>query len=137
MTISVFPIYHKQSALMRSRLQQGRIARRSGSPSPYAPPYIAEQDELSFDQNTIALRITPIYPAHLQHRDQLPRLSFSAQLLELGLKHNVDGLIQKAHEQLGYAGAEQSSPQHKATHNYERAQDNFARNHLNLVERNF
>jgi hypothetical protein len=88
-------------------------------------------------EDAIGIRVTPIYRNRTSSRDTLPGLSFSAQLLELGLKHNVEGLIQKAHDQLSYQGAPPLSAQSVATHNYERAQDNFARDSLHMVERNY
>ena len=88
-------------------------------------------------QGAVGLEITPIYRVDNRQSDRLPGLSFSAQLLELGLKHNVEGLIQKAQEQLSYQGASPHSAQKNAAHHYERAQDNFARDTLHMVERQY
>ncbi len=107
----------RQTALMRQRIAHVNVGN------------IAE--------GAVGLQITPIYPASYGLGDSLPHPSFSAQLLELGLKHNVDGLIQKASEQLSYDGAYQPSAQHSATRQYERVQDNFAAGDIHIIERNF
>lgn len=51
--------------------------------------------------------------------------SFAAQLLELGLKHNVEGLINKASGQMELQANAPSPYDH-----YQAAQDNFADTHL-------
>ncbi|MBY0429151.1 MAG: hypothetical protein K2Q32_08025 [Alphaproteobacteria bacterium] len=128
MAISVFPTY--QTRLMRERIP-GKLVRLSGTNSPYAV-------ELQHDAATpIGVQITPIFRSDNPASERLPGPSFSAQLLELGLKHNVDGLIQKANEQLTYQGAEPHSAQKNAARHYERAQDNFARDSLHMVERQY
>lgn len=50
--------------------------------------------------------------------------SFAAQLLELGLKHNVEGLVNKASAAVEAQG--QALGQSHPTANYELAQNNFA-----------
>lgn len=125
MAISVFPSH--QTRLMRDRLS-GKLIRLSQNASPY------KEDA---GNNLAGVEITPVYV--LEHRPQgrLPGLSFSAQLLQLGLKHNVDGLIKKANEQLTFQGSEPHSAQKNAARHYERAQDNFARDSLHMVERQY
>ncbi len=88
-------------------------------------------------EGAVGLQITPIYPASNQLGDGLPHSSFSAQLLELGLKHNVEGLIQKASKQLSYEGALPSSAQRVAARQYERVQDNFASGDVHMIARTY
>lgn len=107
----------RQTALMRQRVAHVNVAN------------IAE--------GAVGLQITPIYPASYGLGDGLPHPSMSAQLLELGLKHNVEGLVQKASAQLSYDGAYAPSAQHSATRQYERVQDNFASGDIHIIERNF
>jgi hypothetical protein len=52
--------------------------------------------------------------------------SFSAQLLELGLQHQVEGLINKASDQLAAQQGVRETPYDR----YEAAQQNFADPHL-------
>jgi hypothetical protein len=52
--------------------------------------------------------------------------SFSAQLLELGLRHNVEGLINKAEAHMTASGSPAPTPHER----YQRAQNNFADTHL-------
>ena len=112
-----------------------RITRLSRSHSPYV---VQQTDEFSaIEGDVVGLQITPIYRTGFHGQNVLPGMSFSAQLLELGLKHNVEGLVQKAHEQLSYDSTSVLSAQHKATQHYEQAQDNFSRDSLHMVERSY
>jgi hypothetical protein len=133
MAITVFPPTQSQRQLqrMRDRLS-GRMARLSTAASPYT-----QQVGENVLDGAIGVEITPIYRAEHHPSDRLPGLSFSAQLLELGLKHNVEGLIQKAQHQLSYDGAQARSPQQRAAKQYEQAQDYFARDTLHMVERQY
>lgn len=129
MAISVFPTI--QTRQMRDRVQ-GKFVRLSQNNLP-------TQDDAGqhVKNNLVGVEIRPVYYLNDQLSSRLPAPSFSAQLLELGLKHNVDGLIQKAHEQLSYQGAKPHSAQKNAARHYERAQDNFARDSLHMVERQY
>lgn len=75
-------------------------------------------------------RIVTIVPAQrmeeTQSRNSWTQRNFSAQLLELGLKHNVEGLVRKAGQ--GFAAA---TPQ-GAHMSYEQAQANFAEEGIGL-----
>jgi hypothetical protein len=52
--------------------------------------------------------------------------SFSAQLLELGLRHNVEGLVKKAQDQMEDIAQVGPSPMQRAHAHYENAQNNFS-----------
>jgi hypothetical protein len=105
-----------------------RLVRVSGTSSPY-------QGNEDIFHGATGLQITPIVYAKHSSQDRLPGPNFSAQLLTLGLNHGVDGLVQKAHDQLDYQGAEPHSAQKKASRHYEHAQDYFIRDRLHMVER--
>ncbi|MDX1921949.1 MAG: hypothetical protein SFW65_02325 [Alphaproteobacteria bacterium] len=124
MSISVFPLSSKPILTRQSARQNELMRQRVAHVGPFA-------------DGAVGLEITPIYPASSRLGDGLPHPSFSAQLLELGLKHQVEGLIQKANEQLSYHGALPSSAQSVAARHYERAQDNFAAGEVHMIERNF
>ncbi len=134
MALSLSPITQTptQTPTQTQRMRARLPVRLSGA----ASPYVAETNAGVLD-GAIGLQITPIYSVEQPQHKRLPAPSFSAQLLELGLKHNVEGLIQKAAEQLSYHGAEPHSLQKNAARNYERAQDNFARDTLHMVERQY
>lgn len=129
MALTVFPTIHP-------RQTNGRLPERLVRVSRAASPYTIEPNDGTGTQQ-LGLYIAPAHLTDGRDAGRLPSLSFSAQLLELGLKHNVDGLIQKAHEQLSYQGASPRSPQQTAAYSYERAQDNFARDSLHMVERSY
>ncbi len=133
MAITVFPTTHsRDTARQTNGRPPERLVRLSRSPSPY---HIQSRDDAGHDP--LGLYIAPVYQSDASYGLRMPGPSFSAQLLELGLKHNVDGLIQKAHEQLSYQGAQARSPQQSAAASYERAQDNFARDSLHMIERSY
>lgn len=98
------------------------MRRVSGASSPYE----AAQDDVQNTPTVSSTRIVGIArvqpkPAQGFAQGFTPR-SFSAQLLELGLRHNVDGLVRKAERLHAEQGAISTST---AQAQYERAQNNF------------
>ena len=99
-----------------------RLRRVSAS----APAYPAREDFSSLDEDRVreAKIVTPVFPAQ-GHVVRMER-SFSAQLLELGLRHNMDALVNKAQ---GYAEGSGQAVRTPAQQ-YEHAQNSFATPHL-------
>jgi hypothetical protein len=65
--------------------------------------------------------------AHLSRprRDGMPGRHFAAQLLELGLRYKVEGLVRKAEDALVFEPVSRVNAQGSAVAHYERAQNSF------------
>lgn len=79
--------------------------------------------------------VIPVYEPE-RSRNPMPGVSFSAQLLELGLKYNVEGLVKKAQAQLGRSSSTVWK-NHLGIQHYERAQENFSDDTTHMVERHY
>jgi hypothetical protein len=122
--MSILPLNTILQSRSQSISQSARLRRVSGAASPYQ--LLAER-RLADD-----FAAASVYTRNRDNRPEF-RLNFSGQLLQLGLKHNVDGLVLKAQEQLTYDGARPQSPYNAASRHYEKAQDNFARDTIGIV----
>lgn len=75
---------------------------------------------------TAAYRITPVFAVDTPRRDPMPPRSFSAQLLELGLKHGLEDLVRKAGDDASRANVVATGTQvDRASQFYDHAQSGF------------
>ena len=86
-----------------------------------AVPAITHTPPRAYDQD-VRIQEARFYPAR----------SFSAQLLELGLRYNVEGLVRKAETQIAVSSKSYSKDD-AAHQSYDDAQHNFSENRQHLL----